>query len=270
MDPPLHLAISPCPNDTFLFDAWVHGRIDTEGLVPQVQLADIAELNALARQGTPDVVKLSFFTYHLVSEQYALLEAGAALGRGCGPLLVSRAPLAPEQLAQARIAIPGRDTTAHLLLEVYAPQAQQRVVYPFEQIMPAVARGEADAGVIIHESRFTYAAHGLHLVQDLGAHWEAVTGLPIPLGGIAARRSLGPERLAVLNRVMRRSAEYALARPEVAMPWVRTHAQEMDEAVMRAHIALYVNDYSVALGAEGHAAVQRLRAEAERLVALAR
>ncbi len=262
------LAISPCPNDTFIFEPWLSGRIDAEGLEPDVRFADIAELNALARTAAVDVVKLSFFTYHLVRSQYALLEAGAALGRGCGPLLVSRAPMTLEDLPQAVIAIPGRDTTAHLLLEVFAPAARQRRPYVFHEIMPAIARGEVEAGVIIHESRFTYPQYGLHLVQDLGAHWEALTGLPIPLGGIAAQHRLGPEVIARLNRVMHRSVAYALAHPEHPMPFVRAHAQELDEAVMRAHIHLYVNAYTRELGPEGHAAIARLSAEAERLVAL--
>lgn len=265
----LSLAISPCPNDTFLFEPLLHGRVDAEGLSFDVQHADIAELNALARLGTPDVVKLSFFTYFLVQADYHLLDAGAALGRGCGPLLVGRRPMTRTELASARIAIPGRDTTAHLLLEHYAPEARERVPMLFSAIMPAVASGEVDAGVIIHESRFTYPQHSLHLMQDLGEYWESQTGLPIPLGGIAVHRRLGQDITASVERSLRRSAEFALSHPEAPMPYVRQHAQEMDDAVMRAHIALYVNDYSVSLGADGRAAIAHLGRYAERLTALA-
>jgi 1,4-dihydroxy-6-naphthoate synthase len=266
----LSLAISPCPNDTFLFEPLLSGRIDTEGMQFELQFADIAELNNLARHGATDVVKLSFFTYAMVREQYALLNTGAALGRGCGPLLVSREPLAREDLAQARIAIPGVDTTAHLLLECYAPDAVRREVRVFHEIMPALLNGEFDAGVIIHESRFTYAQLGLHLIQDLGNYWEQTTGLPIPLGAIAAKHSLGREVISALNRVIRRSAEFALANPDLPMPFVRAHAQEMDEAVMRAHISLYVNEFSVDLGHKGHRAVTALLERADHMIELAR
>lgn len=266
----LSLAISPCPNDTFLFEPLLARRIDTEGLEFDLQFADIAELNQLARHGATDVVKLSFFTYAMVREQYALLEAGSALGRGCGPLLVSREPLTRDDLARARIAIPGVDTTAHLLLQSYAPEAVRREVRVFHEIMPAVLSSEYDAGVIIHESRFTYAQLGLQLVEDLGSYWERTTGLPIPLGAIAAKRTLGSDVIASLNRVIRRSAEYALANPDVPMPFVRAHAQEMDEAVMRAHIALYVNEFSVDLGPEGHRVVATLLERADKMIELGR
>ncbi len=254
----LSLAYSPCPNDTFLFEALVHGRIDTEGLAFEVHLADIKELNTLARTGAVDVCKVSYFAYHFLQQDYALLEGGSALGRGCGPLIVSKHPLTKTDLTTAAIAIPGLDTTAHLLLHYYAPEAVNRHVLLFHEIMPAVARGEVDAGVIIHESRFVYPQHGLQLVQDLGAYWEQQTGLPIPLGGIVAKKTLGTETIEKLNRVLRRSVEYVFAHRETVMPYVRAHAQEMEEAVMLAHIGLYVNDYSIALGAEGHRAVAYL------------
>lgn len=254
----LSLAYSPCPNDTFLFDAAVHGRIDTEGLAFDVQLADIKELNALARAGAVQVCKVSYFAYALLQPQYTLLEAGSALGQNCGPLLISKRKISVDELQHCTIAIPGTDTTANLLLQFFAPQAARRQVLLFSDIMPAVARGAVDAGVIIHESRFVYPNFGLQLIQDLGEYWEAQTGLSIPLGGIVTKTELGPEVIGKLNRVIRRSVEYAFANTDVVMPYVRAHAQEMDESVMRAHINLYVNQYSVDLGVHGHAAVERL------------
>jgi 1,4-dihydroxy-6-naphthoate synthase len=254
----LTLAYSPCPNDTFLFDAAVHGRIDTEGLAFDVHLADIKELNTLARTGAVQVCKVSYFAYSLLRPHYTLLEAGSALGQNCGPLLISKRPLTKEDLPGCTIAIPGADTTAHLLLQFYAPNATRRQVMLFHEIMPAVASGAVDAGVIIHESRFVYPNYGLQLVQDLGQYWEDQTGLPIPLGGIVAKSELGAETIGKLNRVIRRSVEYAFANPATVMPYVRAHAQEMDEAVMRAHIDLYVNQFSVDLGPHGHAAIGKL------------
>ena len=265
----LDFAYSPCPNDTYAFAAAVHGWVDTEGLHLSPHLADILELNRLARTGSPAVCKVSFFAYHFLRPRYRLLQSGAALGWGVGPLLAANRPLGPEDLPQARIAIPGRDTTAHLLLHHYAPQAQRREVRLFHEIMPAVASGEFDAGVIIHESRFTYPQYGLHLVQDLGAHWEATTGTAIPLGGIVARGDLGADVHARLERTLRRSIEFAHAHPERVMPYVRAHAQEMDEAVMRQHIGLYVNAHSLDLGPEGNHAVEVLLGVAAEVAALA-
>jgi 1,4-dihydroxy-6-naphthoate synthase len=254
----LSLAFSPCPNDTFIFEALVHNRIDTEGLSFRVQHGDIRELNQLAEAGTPDVVKVSFFAYHFIQQQYALLESGAALGRGCGPLLVARRPISKEELPEMRIGIPGWHTTAHLLLHTYAPTATKREVMLFHEIMPAVADGRLDAGLIIHESRFTYPDYGLQQIVDLGAYWEETTGKPIPLGGIVAKQSLGAHVHEKLSRVIRRSVEYAYANREVVMPYIQAHAQEMDEAVMNAHIALYVNEFSLDLGKEGHSAIDEL------------
>lgn len=266
----MRLAISPCPNDTFLFAAALHNWVDTEGLNLDVHYADIDELNSLARNGSVDVVKISYFTYAMVRQQYQLLDSGSALGRGVGPLVVSRHPMTREQLTQSKIAIPGWGTTAHLLLQFYAPElpVENRNVRLFHDIMPAVAAGQYDAGLIIHESRFTYPQHGLHLVQDLGTYWEQQTGLPIPLGGIVAKHDLGEDVHGRLNRVIRRSAEYAFANEAQVMPYVRQHAQEMDEAVMRQHIELYVNQYSISLGDEGHAAINRLMETASTLTYL--
>jgi 1,4-dihydroxy-6-naphthoate synthase len=255
----LTLAYSPCPNDTFIFDALVHHKVDTEGLRFRVQLLDIQELNALAAsEPGPDVVKVSFFQYAQLLQRYQLLESGAALGRGCGPLVVAREALTRKQVSEAKIGIPGWNTTAHLLLNHWCPEVHHKQVLPFHAIMPAVASGELDAGLIIHESRFTYPQYGLQQVVDLGAHWEATTGLPIPLGGIIARKSLGPEVIAQVDRALARSIEYAFTHRADVMPYVRAHAQEMADEVMEQHIALYVNEFTRQLGVDGHRAVDFL------------
>ncbi|MBX3103008.1 MAG: 1,4-dihydroxy-6-naphthoate synthase [Bacteroidetes bacterium] len=256
----LTLAYSTCPNDTFIFGALVNGLIDSP-FTFEVILEDIKELNARAAQGGADVCKLSFYALTQLSG-WTLLPAGAALGRGCGPLLVAREPLTHEQLIQSRIALPGWDTTAHLLLQYYAPEARNKAVMLFSDIMPAVAEGRADVGLIIHESRFTYPTHGLVCLQDLGDYWERRTGLPIPLGGIAAQTSLGAEAHAQLTDAIRRSLAFAWAHPDAVMPYVAQHAQELSEEVMWQHIRLYVNDFSLELGTEGQAAITQLQAVA--------
>lgn len=259
------LGFSPCPNDTFIFHALVHGLLD--GDHPRFaapMLADVETLNEWALSGRLDVTKLSFHAYGQVMDHYVLLNAGSALGRGCGPLLVARKPLDHAALPALAIAIPGRYTTAALLLKLFAPQATKLVAMRFDQIMPAVANGRVDAGVIIHESRFTYQQHGLALVQDLGQWWENTVGLPIPLGGIAAKRSLGNGAIRAIDRAVRNSVRMALGAPQAAMPYIRQHAQELDDAVIASHIGLYVNPYSETLGAEGLAAVREfLRQGAE-------
>ena len=251
----LTLGFSPCPNDTFIFDALVHGRLTgCPRFAPEV-LADVETLNGWAMQGRLDVTKLSFHALGHVLEEYVLLDAGAALGRGCGPLLVSgRERVAAELVAQP-IAIPGRYTTAAMLLGLFLPAARNLVVMPFERIMPAIASGEVAAGVIIHESRFTYQGYGLNLIQDLGAWWEEVSGHPIPLGGIVARRSLGDELLHRIEACVRQSVRWAFAHPDAGMAYIRQHAQELDEQVISSHIALYVTPFSESLGDEGLAAV---------------
>jgi 1,4-dihydroxy-6-naphthoate synthase len=256
----IRLGFSTCPNDTFMFDALLHKRIDTEGITYEVVMADIFHLNQMALRGELDMIKISYNTYGQVKERYELLEAGSALGHDCGPLLISREPYSVEELVEKNlpVAIPGKNTTANLLLSFFAPNLSNRKEMIFHEVMPAVLSGEAAAGLIIHENRFTYADLGLRCMQDLGAYWEQQTGLPIPLGAIVAKKSLGAEVIAILNRQMRRSVEYAFAHPEQSMPFVRTHAQEMDEEVMKAHIELYVNNYSVELGEKGHAAVDEL------------
>lgn len=256
----LSLAFSPCPNDCFMFDAIVHRRIDLDGLEFGVTLADIEALNQSAFDEAVDVTKLSFHAYAYCADRYVLLDAGAALGRNCGPLLISKRPLTSEEVAAGglRIAIPGKYTTANFLCGLAFPRATGRTPMLFSDIEAAVLDGRVDAGVIIHENRFTYGARGLRKVIDLGEWWEQETGAAIPLGGIVVRRGLGADIAARVNAVMRRSVEYAFAHPEASADFVREHAQEMSPDVMRRHIELYVNDYSIDLGPEGRRAVEVL------------
>ena len=256
----LSLAFSPCPNDCFMFDAIVNRRIELEGLDFDVTLADIEALNNATFAGTPDVSKLSFHAYAYCADRYVLLDAGSALGRNCGPLLISKRPIARSEVAGGTIsiAIPGRYTTANFLCGLAFPAAQNKVEVLFSEIEPALLDDRFDAGVIIHENRFTYQAKGLRKIIDLGEFWETETGAPIPLGGIVVKRSLPDEVKRAVNRVMRRSVEFALAHREASLPYVRAHAQEMSEPVMYQHIDLYVNDYSIDLGEQGRRAVQVL------------
>ena len=254
----LRLGFSPCPNDTFLFDALVHRRVADPGLEFDVVLADVEELNERALAGDLELTKLSYAAFARVIDRYGLLRAGSALGRGCGPLLIAREPIAMPALADATVAIPGELTTANFLLGLAVPDIGQRLPMRFDLIEDAVLEGRVDAGLIIHENRFTYADRGLVALRDLGAYWEETFGLPIPLGGIFARRDLDPGVVARVDALIRASVEHAFARPEDSAAYVRAHAQAMDEAVMREHIALYVNDFTVDLGAEGVAAVEKL------------
>jgi 1,4-dihydroxy-6-naphthoate synthase len=262
----LPLGFSPCPNDTFMFDALVHGRVDAEGLRFSPELDDIEVLNRRARGLDPrpplPVTKVSVAALARLTTDYAVIDAGAALGRGCGPLVLRRADdprfMALAELAGARVAIPGEATTANLLLQIFGPPALERVTLRFDRIMPALAAGEVDAGLVIHESRFTYPAHGLRCVADLGEVWEAATGLPLPLGVIVARRDLPAEVVAAVEAGLRRSVEAAWADPDATRPYVRAHAQELDDEVCRRHIALYVNAFSASLGDEGRRAIEVL------------
>lgn len=263
MTPILSLGYSPCPNDTFIFYALIHGRIAAEGLSFRERLEDVETLNALARQGALDLTKVSYHALGHLRRDYALLRSGGALGRGCGPLVVARSMAAMDDLRSRRIAIPGLLTTANLLLQLHGSGFDNLVVLPFHRIMEAVVDGEVEAGVIIHESRFTYRDKGLVEILDLGAWWEEETGAPIPLGGILARRSLGAEVIARADRALRRSVEYALAHPGEARAYIKAHAQELSDTVIDSHIALYVNKFSVDLGDEGIRAVETLFARAE-------
>jgi 1,4-dihydroxy-6-naphthoate synthase len=256
----LALSFSPCPNDCFMFDAIVHRRIDLEGLEFSTRMADVEALNKLAFAGEADVTKLSFHAYAYCTDAYVLLDAGSALGRNCGPLLISKRVISREDVAAGglRIAIPGKYTTANFLLGLAFPQAQDKTDVLFSAIEHALLDGEYDAGLIIHENRFTYEAKGLRKIIDLGEFWESATGTPIPLGGIVVRRSLPEDVRQRVNRVVRRSVEYAFAHREASLPFVRANAQEMSDEVMGRHIDLYVNDYSIELGDEGRRAVETL------------
>jgi 1,4-dihydroxy-6-naphthoate synthase len=262
----LSLAFSPCPNDCFMFDAMVNRRIDLEGLEFTVTLADIEALNDAAFAAEPDVSKLSFHAFAYCADRYVLLDAGSALGRNCGPLLISKRPIdrAEVERGQLSIAIPGKYTTANFLCGLAFPAARNKTAVLFSDIEPALLAGRFDAGVIIHENRFTYEAKGLRKIIDFGEFWETETGAPIPLGGIVVKRSLPDEVKRAVNRVMRRSVEYAFAHRDASLPYVRAHAQEMSEHVMYQHIDLYVNDYSVDLGEQGRRAVKTLFDRARR------
>jgi 1,4-dihydroxy-6-naphthoate synthase len=254
----LTLGYSPCPNDTFIFHALVHGVVRAEGLRFAERLEDVETLNRLAARGELDVTKISYGAAPGLLRDYVLLRSGGALGRGCGPLIVAREPFSRNDLAGKRIAIPGRNTTANLLLRLYAPEAAPGIELVYSEIMPAVARGEVDAGLIIHESRFTYPQHGLTKVVDLGEWWEQTTGLPIPLGGIMARRALGEDVIRRIDDAIRRSVEHAFAHPDASRAYVRAHAQEMDDTVAKQHIDLYVNPFSVDVGDQGERAIREL------------
>ena len=254
----LSLGFSPCPNDTFIFDAMLHGRIDTEGLEFEVFMEDVEALNRRAFAGDIAVTKLSYHAFAHLTHQYALLHAGSALGNNCGPLLVARAPMNEAQVDAAAIAIPGKMTTANLLFGLAYPNATDKRETLFSEIEDAVLDGRVGAGLIIHENRFTYEQKGLVKILDLGEYWESTTGLPIPLGGIVVRRDLPADIQQKINRVMRRSVEYAFAHPDEVMPFVRAHSQAMEDTVMQAHINLYVTAYTIDLGEKGRDAVQQM------------
>lgn len=249
------LGFSPCPNDCFIFYALAHGRVASD-VVWDLHLEDVETLNRWAREGRLEVTKLSYSAYGHVMDDYVMLRSGSALGQGVGPLVVTKEPL--TSLAGRRVAVPGGLTTANLLLRLWQQTPLETLEMRYERIMPAVAGGEVDAGLIIHESRFTYPDYGLSEHQDLGAWWEGETGLPLPLGGIAAKRSLGQEALERLGEAVRLSLRYAYAHPAEAQPFIAAHAQEMDPAVRQRHIDLYVNAYSDDVGDLGEEAVREL------------
>lgn len=266
----LSLGFSPCPNDTFIFDALVHQKIDNKGLTFDVQYQDVETLNQKAFQRELDVTKLSYHAFAYVVEDYELLDAGSALGFGVGPLLICKDPklaqelqqyagaLLPQHLQNLRVGIPGKFTTANFLLGLAFPLLQNKEQLVFSDIETALLQGDIDLGLIIHENRFTYADKGLHKVIDLGDYWEKTTKSPIPLGGIVVRRDLPQEVKLQINALVRESVAFAFANPKSGLEYIRSHAQEMDEAVMYQHIELYVNTYSLALGAEGRHAIQTI------------
>jgi 1,4-dihydroxy-6-naphthoate synthase len=253
----LTFGYSPCPNDTFAFHAIAHGLVDAPFRVEPV-LLDIEELNRRAHAGEFDLTKLSVGAFASVGDRYRMLRSGAALGHGVGPLVVARTAMTLDQAARGRLAIPGRETTAYRLLRLAAPSVADVMELRYDLILRAVETGDADAGLIIHESRFTYAAHGLVKVADLGAWWEQVTGLPVPLAGICARSDLDAETVTAAEQALRRSVRYAFDHPEASRAYVRAHAQELSDDVCDAHIKLYVNAYSLDIGVDGLRAVARL------------
>jgi len=260
----LSLGFSPCPNDTFIFNALVHGLVACGGYRFRERLEDVETLNRLVLAGALDISKISYHLLGFIRDDYVLLRSGGALGRGCGPLLVARQSLPPEALRGKPIAVPGRYTTACLLLRLFDPALDNLVFMPFHEIMGAVGRGEVAAGVIIHESRFTFANYGLVQLLDLGEWWERDSGCPIPLGGIVMRRALGTEAAAVVEEALRESVAYAFAHSEAASGYIRAHSQELSDEVCAAHINLYVNPFSLALGPEGESAVVTLLGRAEK------
>ncbi|MCK8437956.1 1,4-dihydroxy-6-naphthoate synthase [Streptomyces sp. D2-8] len=266
----LRIAYSPCPNDTFVFDALAHDRVPGAPAL-DVTFADIDITNGMAERGEFDVLKVSYAVLPYVLDDYALLPCGGALGRGCGPLVLTRE--ADVDLTGRTVAVPSEKSTAYLLFRLWAADTLadgvgEIVVMPFHEIMPAVRDGKVDAGLVIHEARFTYGAYGLHKLADMGEHWENTTGLPIPLGAIIAKRSLGEQGLRLLADSIRTSVRAAWDDPEASRPYVMEHAQEMDPAVADQHIGLYVNEFTAGLGEDGYAAVRGLltRAAAEGLV----
>lgn len=254
----LSLGFSPCPNDTFIFDAMVHEKVDTEGLKFEVILDDVEELNTKAFQGKLDMTKLSYHAMVFCLDNYQLLNSGSALGSGVGPLLIAKKELTEEAINKAKIAIPGKYTTANFLLSLAYPKAQRKEEVLFSEIENKIVNDEVDAGLIIHENRFTYQQKGLKKLIDLGDFWEQQSGNLIPLGGIVIRRNFEDELKQKVDRVLRRSIEFAAKHPASSKAYVKAHAQEMDEGVTGKHIDLYVNKYTVDLGIKGRKAVENL------------
>lgn len=260
----LTLGFSPCPNDTFIFDALIHHKIDTEGLDFQVFFDDVETLNQKALRQELDITKLSYHAYAYVTENYVLLNSGSALGFGVGPLLICSNELFTDSayllknIADLNIGIPGKYTTANFLLSLAYPEAKKKTEMLFSEIEDAVIASRIDIGLIIHENRFTYQDKGLHKILDLGEFWEDLTSSPIPLGGIMMKRQFPEELKQKVNRVIRRSVEFAFENPKSGLEFIRSHSQEMSEEVMYKHIELYVNKYSVDLGDEGRKAVSVL------------
>ncbi len=273
----LTLGFSPCPNDTFIFDALIHEKIDTEGLQFHVEYHDVETLNEKAFRHDLDITKLSYHAFAYAVEDYELLDAGSALGFGVGPLLICKdAKLAeklssyvggelPSELAELKVGIPGKYTTANFLLGLAFPTLTNKTEMVFSEIEQSLLDGSIDLGLIIHENRFTYMQKGLHKVADLGDFWEKTTGSPIPLGGIVIKRSLAQDVKERVNRLIKESVQFGFANPKSGLEYIRSHAQEMEEEVMYKHIELYVNSYSEQLGVEGRRAVDRMFQKARAL-----
>jgi 1,4-dihydroxy-6-naphthoate synthase len=254
----LTLGFSPCPNDTFIFDAMVHSRIDTEGLEFDYFLTDVEELNRKALTSDVDITKISYHAYAFVAQNYLILDAGSALGHRNGPLLISKRRIGISELSTLRIAIPGKYTTANLLFSIAWPEVKNKTEYLFSKIEDALLAEEVDAGLIIHETRFTYYRRGLHKLADMGEYWETLTGLPIPLGAIVIKRNIPDDIAQKVNRVVRRSLEYAYKDSFASYDFVSGNAREMDSTVMNNHIKLFVNEYTMNLGPRGREAIIEL------------
>jgi len=251
----LSIGFSPCPNDTFIFDALIHGKIDTEGLEFEVFIADVEELNEKALHRDLDITKLSYHAFLYILEKYIMMDSGSALGNNCGPLLIKNSGSANPSVNDL-IAIPGKYTTANFLLNYAFPELQNKKEVLFSEIESVIKNEEVSAGLIIHENRFTYADRGFEKVKDLGEYWEQNTGMPIPLGGIAIKRNLDKSLQEKVQRLIRKSIEFAFKNPSESLAFVKQNAQEMDVEIMQKHIDLYVNDYSISLGEKGKAAIE--------------
>jgi 1,4-dihydroxy-6-naphthoate synthase len=257
----ISLGYSSCPNDTFIFYALAHKKLKTDVEFSQI-LRDVETLNKMAFHNELDVTKASFHAFGFIRDDYCLLHSGSALGRGCGPLIVAKKKIQYAKLPQKRIAIPGKMTTAYLLLQLFNPEIKNIVEMPFDRIMNAVSLGTVDAGLIIHESRFTYPSYNLVKLVDLGEWWEEETGLPIPLGGIFAKRKLGAAAISKIDSLIKKSIEYAYRNPDEAREYIKNNSQELEDDVIDRHIELYVNDYTLEIG-DGVAAVEKLLRRAE-------
>lgn len=258
MPTPLSLHFSPCPNDTFIFAGLAKRAVPGGELQFEVNMADVEELNGRAIRGEADVIKVSYHAFLSLVEDYVLLDAGSALGEGVGPLLIAREGFDLKDIGNKKIAIPGEFTTANLLLKLAYGKGLHSTPLVFSEIEDAVLSGAFDAGLIIHENRFTYQKRGLTKIADMGEYWEALTALPIPLGGIIAKRSLGTEKLIRIENLIRESIHWARKNPDAAIEYIRKYAQEMDDAVMKEHIGLYVTEYSYSLGEKGRRAIEKL------------
>ncbi|RLD67526.1 MAG: 1,4-dihydroxy-6-naphthoate synthase [Bacteroidetes bacterium] len=261
----ISLGFSSCPNDTFIFDAMIHGKIDTEGLEFELFIGDVEELNRKAFSNELDITKISYNAYTRLAKDYVLMDSGSALGENCGPLIIANKDFNLSDLPSKSIAIPGVNTTANLLLSIAFPQVKNKQEMIFSDIEKSVLNGTVDAGLIIHESRFTYKEKGLKRIIDLGEYWEKLTNTPTPLGGIIAQRKLENEILQKINRVLKRSVQFAFDNPKSGLDFIKTHSQEMSEEVMYKHIGLYVNHYTLDLGIAGRKSVETLFAKAKEL-----
>lgn len=252
----ISIGFSPCPNDTYIFDALVHEKIDTKGISFEPYLEDVETLNKHANEGKYDITKLSYHAFAYVSDKYILMDSGSALGNNCGPLLISKRKLTEKKIQSTSVAIPGEWTTANFLLGLSYPQIKNKTAVVFSEIEDGILNEKYDAGVIIHENRFTYQQKGLHLIQDLGSWWETETQMPIPLGGIAIKRTIDKETIMLVQELIRESILYAQRNPQASEEYIRCNAQEMDKKVTQEHINLYVNDFSIRLGEKGKKAVK--------------